>query len=130
MIDQQNKKLEFAGANNPLLMIRNNELTQIKGDKMPIGIHQRDNVPFTNHEIEICEGDTLYMFSDGYVDQFGGERGRKFMIKRFKEMLVENVELTMHRQYDMLNKELDSWMNQNNKKYEQIDDILVIGVRV
>jgi len=80
VIDLKAMKLEFAGANNPLIMIRDNELTQVKADRMPIGIHERVNEPFTNHVVDLQKGDVFYTFSDGFQDQFGGPDNKKFMI--------------------------------------------------
>ncbi|MFC2099131.1 SpoIIE family protein phosphatase, partial [Bacteroidota bacterium] len=82
VIDFNKMTIEFAGANNPLILIRDNELIQIKGDRMPIGIHQLADQPFVNHEFEAIKGDVLYTFSDGYQDQFGGPNNKKFMIKK------------------------------------------------
>ena len=115
--------VEFAGANNPLYLIRNKNskllrfaqvgvngggtvfLEKINGDKFPIG---RDQVNFernfTNHTIKVGEGDTIYLFSDGYVDQFGGTRGKKFMAKRFQQLLIESQYLSMSEQEIKLNK--------------------------
>ena len=77
--------MQFSGAYNPLYLIRNGELIEFKGDKMPIGIHLRTG-SFTNHECQLQKGDMLYIFSDGFIDQFGGKQGRKFMVKPFKKV--------------------------------------------
>ena len=87
--DPKEMKLEWAGAYNPLYLIRRGELIEYKADKMPIAIHMIDHLPFTNHEIALEQGDTFYISSDGYADQFGGEDGRKFMSKKYKEMLLQ-----------------------------------------
>ncbi len=127
VIDPKGKKLHYAGAYNPLILIRNHELTQFKGDKFPIGSVEGDVMPkFTNHEIEIKEGDCLYMYSDGYPDQFGGPDGRKFMSKRFRELLFEIHEKSMKEQKEILDQRLKDWMGEN----EQIDDILVMGLKL
>jgi len=126
VLDRAEMKLEWAGAYNPLYFIRNGELTEYKADKMPIAIHMNDHLPFTNHEISIQKGDTFYISSDGYADQFGGADGRKFMSKKFKELLVANWNRPMQEQREILQKAHYDWKGDR----EQVDDILVMGVRV
>ncbi|MEX0987918.1 MAG: tetratricopeptide repeat protein [Bacteroidales bacterium] len=126
IIDQPNSELQYAGANNPLILIRNNELKEYKPDKMPIGIHENANKPFTNHKIKYSAGDVLYTFSDGFPDQFGGPSGKKFMIRNFKEQLSRIHKKPMGQQLIMLEKVLDDWM----EGVSQIDDILVMGIRL
>jgi ligand-binding sensor domain-containing protein/serine phosphatase RsbU (regulator of sigma subunit)/membrane-bound lytic murein transglycosylase MltF len=125
IIDPVTRKGEFAGANNNLVIVRKGELLEIKGDKMPIGIH-RNMVPFTNHLLTLEASDMLYLFSDGYPDQFGGPSGKKMLRKTFKEILLEISALPMSRQYDILEERFIQW----KKDYEQTDDVLVIGIRV
>ena len=126
IIDTETGMLEFAGANNPLVLIRDNELIQIKGDKMPIGIHIKCDTPFTNHVMEYKKGDVLYTFSDGYSDQFGGPDQRKFMIKNLKELLLKIHHLPMSEQRDVLYQRLVSWQGDTPR----IDDIVLMGVRL
>ncbi len=126
MLDLENMKLEWAGAYNPLVLIRNEEVIEYKADKMPVAIHITDHKPFTNHEIDLKEGDVFYMFSDGFPDQFGGEDGRKFMSKRFKQLLLDIHHKPMEEQKEILHQEHLSWRG----SIEQIDDIVVFGVRV
>lgn len=127
VIDPTRKKLHYAGAYNPLILIRGQELIQYKADKLPIGSVEGDIMPkFTNHEIEIQEGDCLYMFSDGYPDQFGGPKGKKFMSKRFRELLFDIHEKPIDEQEKILDQTLKDWMGD----MEQIDDILVIGIKL
>jgi len=127
VIDPSKKKLHYAGAYNPLILIRGQELIQYKADKLPIGSVEGDIMPkFTNHEIEIQEGDCLYMFSDGYPDQFGGPKGKKFMSKRFRELLFDIHEKPIDEQEKILDQTLKDWMGDT----EQIDDILVIGIKL
>jgi len=132
VIDPEEMKMQFAGANNPVLLIRDGVLTQYKPDKMPVGIHYKEQASFTNHEINIQKGDTIYMFSDGYIDQFGGEKGRKFMIKRFKELIVEIYDKPMREQKEILTTTFDDWKkgDENREFQHQIDDVLVIGFKV
>lgn len=127
VLDMENMRLEWAGAYNPLYLIRNKELIDYKADKMPIAIHVNDHQEFTNHQIEIQPGDAFYMFSDGYSDQFGGDDGRKFMSKRFKQLLVDISHLPMDEQKEILYKEHMNWRGEG---FEQVDDIIVFGVRV
>ena len=125
-IDFKNLKLEFAGANNPLIIVRNNEAIEYKGNKQPVGLLMGDLQPFTNHKINIEKGDMIYLFSDGFQDQFGGVNGRKFMKKRFKSLLVEIALKPTHQQHEILDKTITEWI----KDTRQIDDILVMGIRV
>lgn len=128
-INAENLILQWAGANNPLVLVTDEGLLYIKGDKMPIAIHEiMDN--FTLHQRALKEGDSIYMFSDGYADQFGGLKGKKFMSKRFKEMLLEVSNKTMLVQKSILEKSLHEWMNHSGIKYEQVDDITVMGIKV
>lgn len=123
----EKNKLYFAGANNPLIIIRNNEIIKIKGDKLPIGAYEgKEQASFTNHEIEIMPGDCLYLFSDGYADQFGGESDKKFLINRFLKLLLEIHKHPLDEQKQILQERLDRWMGKNS----QVDDILVIGIKV
>ncbi len=125
VIDLNTKELQFAGANNPLYFIRDGELTEYKGDSMPIGIQTKTH-PFTNHIINIKSGDLIYMFSDGFMDQFGGKYDRKFLSRNFKELLKEISYLPLAMQKKVLSETLDIWKGQ----HEQIDDILIVGIRI
>ncbi|MDI3527085.1 MAG: hypothetical protein PWR03_1268, partial [Tenuifilum sp.] len=127
VIDKSNQKIEWAGAYNPLYQIRNEELIEYKADKMPVAVHLNDFKSFTNHEINYLPGDTFYMFSDGYADQFGGPEGRKFMVKRLKRTLLEIHQKPMQEQREILEKIHLDWRGENN---DQIDDILIVGFRV
>jgi len=124
-INIREKKVEFAGAYNPLYLIRNGEMSVSNGDRQPIGSHE-DRVPFTNHSIDVEEGDMLYVFSDGYIDQFGGPKGKRYMSKRFKALLTSMAEEKVAVQSELLQKEFTSWQGEE----QQVDDILIIGVRV
>ncbi len=139
-IHKTKKRLVFAGANNPLWIIRQGAQSQsfedkadivqaIKADSMPVAVYLRMD-DFTNHEIELNKGDQIYMFSDGFPDQFGGSKGKKFMYKKFKRLIAETSALTMKQQGETIEKELDKWMNGNVEKYKQIDDITVLGIKI
>ena len=124
-INTETNKLNFAGANNGLYFIRNGELTQIKPDKQPIGKFD-DAKPFTKHSINLEKGDVIYTFSDGYADQFGGPKGKKFMYKPFRELLLSIHQKPMDEQHHLLKNSFDDWKG----PMEQIDDVCVIGVRI
>jgi serine phosphatase RsbU (regulator of sigma subunit) len=120
------KEITFAGAKRPLYMFKNGELIEVKGNKSPIGSYGHDyDKLFTSHKITVNTNDTIYLFSDGVQDQFGGEGGKKFMIKRFRELLEEIQPLSMSEQAKRISSEIDKWQG----KFEQTDDMLLIGVR-
>jgi len=120
-------KLEWAGANNPLWIIRSNsnEIEEYKPDKQPIGKYD-NRKPFTNHIIQLKKGDFLYMFSDGYADQFGGSSGKKFKYSKMKEQLLSMRNKTMDEQKDAINTTFEKWKGE----LEQVDDVCLIGVRL
>ena len=126
ILDETEMKLEYAGANNSLVIIRNNEILQVKADKMPIGIYLKGNLPFTNNIMDIYKDDVLYTFSDGYADQFGGADQRKFMIKNLKNLFLEIHTKPMSEQRDILDKTLSDWHGDSPR----IDDVVVMGVRI
>jgi serine phosphatase RsbU (regulator of sigma subunit) len=127
VLDLKNNKAEFAGANNPLVLIRDNKILRYKGDRFPIGAFDGSQPQlFTNNVIDLIEGDCLYLFSDGYADQFGGLDGKKFMYRRFEELLLEVNTLPVYKQKETLNKRLMKWKGSN----DQVDDILVIGIKI
>ena len=128
-IDRQNMKLHFAGAYNPLLQIRNGVLTEYKVDRFPCALMEfsKELTPFSTQTIDIEEGDCYYFFSDGYCDQFGGEGGmRKFMKSRFKQLLTSIYDKPMAEQCEILNRTHIEFKG----NIDQIDDILVIGIRI
>ena len=103
-IDIDNRIVEFAGAKNPLVYIKRGEVTKVKGDKMPIGITAHESSSFTNHTIEVDEPTCFYMFSDGYQDQFGGPDGKKFMVKKLQNLLLEIHQKPMAEQKEILDR--------------------------
>jgi len=147
-IDHETNIVQFSGANNPLYIVKSGKLKvkseknntiklyeldelstfklyEIKPNKMPIAIYQKmDN--FTTHEIQLEKGDQLYMFSDGFADQFGGEKGKKFKYKPFKKLLLENADKPMFEQKEILNNTFHDWKG----KYEQIDDVVILGIKI
>jgi serine phosphatase RsbU (regulator of sigma subunit) len=124
--DFKQLRLEFSAANNPLWLIRDNELIVYTADKIPIGKYFDDQKDFTLQTIALKEGDIVYTFTDGYADQFGGPNGKKFKYKAFGKLLLSIHTLPMAEQKDELDKAIEKWRG----AHEQIDDILVIGVRI
>jgi ligand-binding sensor domain-containing protein/serine phosphatase RsbU (regulator of sigma subunit) len=125
VLDRQLNIMEYAGAYNPLLIVREGELTEYKADKMPVGKHVGEVGPFSNNRIPLQNGDVFYLFSDGFPDQFGGEEGGKFKSRPFRRLLQSISSESMERQQELLEMELKEWM----RDYDQVDDILVIGIR-
>lgn len=144
ILNKNTRELHFSGANNPLYIIRNkalangNEMEQyssvdnddyqlfeLKGDKQPIGVHWEET-DFRTHSIKLQEQDTFYMFSDGFIDQFGGENRKKYKALNFKKLLLSVQEEAMDRQKQTIEKTFDNWRGD----YEQIDDVSVIGIRI
>jgi serine phosphatase RsbU (regulator of sigma subunit) len=121
--------LDFAGANNPLWLVRNSgnkiELMEFKADKMPVGSYADALIPFSMKNIPIQKGDMVYTFSDGYSDQFGGEKGKKFKESNFKKLLLEIHSVEAEKQKERIHDNFENWKGQ----LEQIDDVCVIGVR-
>lgn len=127
IIDLQNMKLSYAGAYNPLWLIRDGELIPYPADKMPIGVYLGDKNEFKNNIIDLKPNDRFYIFSDGYIDQFGGDNGRKFFKKNFKSLLLDVHTHNFSKQREILDETIEKWRGQ---KYHQIDDILVIGFQI
>jgi serine phosphatase RsbU (regulator of sigma subunit) len=124
--DKKKRKCQFSGAYNPLYIIRKSELIEVKADRMPIGIYHSEEKEFTNNELQLQKGDCLYMFSDGYSDQIGGDNGKKFLSKTMKELLIQIHGESMSTQKDILQKNLSDWMG----RFQQVDDVLVAGLRI
>lgn len=125
-INFKEKKVQFAGANNPLWIHRKGaaEIEEIKGNKQPIGKFDH-SVPFENHVVQLNEGDTVYIFSDGYADQFGGPRGKKMKYKTLKNFLIEAKNKPMEEVKELLINKFNDWKGD----LEQLDDVCIIGVR-
>jgi len=133
-INITSNELQFSGANNPLYIIRNsnlkpldkkNILEEILPDKQPVGIYQNMK-PFTNHVVQLNKGDCIYFCSDGYKDQFGGTKNKKFMAKQLKQLLTDNCLLTMKEQKEVLDTTFENWKG----KHEQIDDVTILGLKI
>lgn len=127
VIDRQEQKLEFAGAKNPLIYVRKGKFRRIKGDKMPIGGVQKEQVRnFQNHSLPFDEHTSIYMFSDGFQDQFGGKEGRKFYSRRFLKLLEYLSQKPMAVQKSILQERFKKW---RANSYRQVDDVLVMGLK-
>jgi serine phosphatase RsbU (regulator of sigma subunit) len=124
VIDKAERRLVFAGAFFPLYLIRNNSLNEIKGDKIIIGMNP-DGQKYSDHELNLEDDDVLYLFSDGYVDQFGGGEEKKFMYRRFRHLLLTIHSFPVEDQKSILDENLKSWMGHTG----QVDDIMVIGFK-
>jgi serine phosphatase RsbU (regulator of sigma subunit) len=131
--DFKNKQIHVANANNPVWIVRTTsgaentkEIIEIKADKMPVGKHDRDKEPFISKTIEVIQGDVVYALTDGFPDQFGGPKGKKFMIKNLKALLLNNAHLPMQQQKQILETTFKNWVGD----YEQVDDVAVVGVRI
>ncbi|MGB0917739.1 MAG: PP2C family protein-serine/threonine phosphatase, partial [Flavobacteriales bacterium] len=126
-IDYENKKLQYAGAYNPLYIIRDGQLIETKGDKFPIGLSIDDQLKlFTNHTFDLVEGDMVYIFSDGYPDQFGGPMGKKFKYEQFRNLLLDIHTLSPRKQYKQVSNRFEEWMGD----LVQLDDVLVMGLKI
>ena len=124
VIKHKEKIMQYAGANIPLYLLRNNKLIEYKPTRNPIGLTPIE-IPFLNNEIEYEDDDMFYLFSDGYVDQFGGDNGKKFRSRIFKHMLLDIYKKPLIIQKDIINLNLKKWMGNN----EQVDDILIFGFK-
>jgi len=143
-------EMQFAGANNPLYIVSSSQsavssmqlavgnemhelptadascqLYELKGDKMPIAIYRRMD-KFTNNKVQLHKGDQVYLFSDGFIDQFGGQKGKKFLCKQFKQLLLNNANKPMTEQSAIIEKTLNEWIGNN----EQVDDITILGLKL
>ncbi|MBE7441136.1 MAG: SpoIIE family protein phosphatase [Flavobacteriales bacterium] len=117
--------LSFAGANNSLYIVRDKEIIELKPDKQPIGAYEAQQ-SFTNHIFQLKKGDTIYATTDGYIDQFGGHEGKKLKSKKFKEKLIECVDLPIEQQKDFLSTFFNNWKG----SLEQLDDVCILGVKI
>ncbi len=124
IFDKDRKKMQFAGAFNPMYILRNGEIEQIKGDRMPIAQYVKEK-PFEMHELEIQKGDIYYIFSDGYADQFSEDTGQKFKYKQLRELLVSIQNEPMPKQREILDNRFQKWKG----NIDQIDDVLVMGIK-
>ena len=124
--DPKKGTVQYSGAYNPLIHISKNEINQLKGDSQPVGLHTGKKLPFTNKEIQVAKGDMLYIYSDGFPDQFGGEKGKKYLSGKFKKFLLSISDKPIDEQDRLIKAEFTNWIGD----HEQIDDVCVMGVRI
>ncbi len=124
-IDKKKKDISYAAANNSPIIIRNGELVELPGDKMPVGIGERTD-PFNLYEIKTAPGEMLILYTDGYADQFGGPKGKKFKYKPLNQLLLSNATLPLEKQNELLNVTFENWKG----NLEQVDDVCVIGIKM
>jgi serine phosphatase RsbU (regulator of sigma subunit) len=131
IIDLESKEVQYAGANSPMYIVSENnpehlpKLVHVKPDRMPIGVYVKEH-PFTNHVIKLATNDVIYLFSDGFQDQFGGKDLKKFKATRFKSLLEEIYPHTLNEQREILYETFETW----RAGTRQLDDVLIIGVRI
>lgn len=119
--------LQYAGAYNPIYVVKNGKLIEIESDKFPIGVNTGGVIDvYTNHTIQLSKGDGVYLFSDGYADQFGGSKGKKFKYSSLRNMLLENYTLSMSEQKLKYANIFEDWKG----NLEQVDDVLLMGIRI
>lgn len=123
--DLKTRKLRYSGANTPLWIVRNDEVIEVKATRQPVGKYSK-RINFVTHNVEVQENDMLYMSSDGFADQFGGSKGKKFMKKHFKELLVQVSKSPLNQQSQELHNAFETWRD----SYEQVDDICVMGIKI
>jgi serine phosphatase RsbU (regulator of sigma subunit) len=126
ILNKAKTKLYYAAANSPVWILRNGEILELEPDKMPVGKHDRDSIPFTQNEVNLQNGDLIYTFTDGMPDQFGGPKGKKYKYTRLKEFLISISNLSMHEQKERLHLEFKNWKGD----LEQVDDVCIIGIRI
>jgi serine phosphatase RsbU (regulator of sigma subunit) len=125
IIDARNNRLNFAGAFNPVYIVRDQQLLEISGDMMPVGIGAEEEKSFRSQMVELHHQDTLYLFTDGFADQFGGPSGRKFKYAPFRKLLIDTSQLPMYNQEEKLKQTFNEWKGNN----QQLDDVLIFGFR-
>jgi serine phosphatase RsbU (regulator of sigma subunit)/ligand-binding sensor domain-containing protein len=126
IIDIKQLQLQYAGANNPLYLVRNNELIEYHADKMPIGAFIGEKESFTNNDIKMQKNDLLYIFSDGYKDQLGGTEAKRLKSNAFRKLLLDVHSKSMRQQKETLEKFFDEWKG----AHEQVDDIMIFGIKI
>ena len=125
VLDPIKNELVYAGANNSIYIIRNNELTELKPNKQPVGLYYKDITPFTVQKFALQTNDTVYLFTDGYADQFGGAKDKKYKYSTFKSLLLKINSLSMEVQKNKIHEESVAWKGD----VEQTDDVLVVGIK-
>lgn len=126
VLNKEKTKLVCAAANNPIWIIRNHEIIEMEPDKIPVGKHDKNRILFTEREFELQKGDLIFLFTDGFADQFGGPKGKKFKYTNLQKLFSENADLEMNLQSQILNLKFTEWKGD----LEQVDDVCVIGIRI
>lgn len=126
VLDKNKQRLQYAAANNPVWIVRNGQLIELAADKMPVGKHERDTTAFSQHTVDLQADDMLYLFTDGYADQFGGPKGKKFLYSRLKSLLTLIAALPLSEQEQKIRAEFFNWKGQ----LDQTDDVVVFGLRI
>jgi len=127
VIDKTTFEMQYAGAYNSVFIVRKKEIIELKADKMPIGIHAVElGKKFKNQTLTLEKNDMIYLFSDGYADQFGGEEGVKFKQKPFKELLTKVSESALDKQQKVIEKTILDWQGDQS----QLDDMMILGIRI
>lgn len=125
VIDKENNNLQFAGALNIMYIVRDNKIVELKGERFAVGLAESESQLYTDHNYELEQGDILYLFTDGYADQFGGPEGKKYKYRRFRQLLLNIHNYSMAEQHELVKKSIEDWKGNN----EQVDDILLIGIK-
>lgn len=125
-LDKSTNRLTYAAANNSFMVVRGSERFEMRPDKQPVGIYGEDRKPFTQRSFDLASGDMIFTFTDGYADQFGGPKGKKFKYRKLEEKLSASASLPVQQQKDALEIAFEEWKG----NLEQIDDVLVIGIRI
>ena len=125
-LNEDKTKLQYVAAQNPIWVIRNGEVEEIKPEKMPVGKHENDTIPFMGGEFPLQKGDLIYTLTDGFQDQFGGPKGKKFMVKKMREYILSISHLSMKEQHKLLQEVFANWKGE----MEQVDDVCVIGLKI
>ncbi|MCW3077583.1 MAG: nprA [Bacteroidetes bacterium] len=125
-IDMSTLTLQFSGANNSIYILHNDYLTELKGNKMPVGLYTDQLLPFTSVEKTLASGDKLFAFTDGLPDQFGGPKGKKFMYKQLEKIIAQNYSLEMDQLNKLISKSFEEWKG----AHEQVDDVTILGIKI
>jgi serine phosphatase RsbU (regulator of sigma subunit) len=125
IINTETDQMNYSGAFNPVYIVKKNNILELQGDSMPIGIAADEEKSFTDRFCEMDEGDSLYFFTDGYVDQFGGPKGKKFKYQPFRSLILTISKLPIHKQKEKLIETFNAWKG----NLPQLDDVLMLGWR-
>lgn len=125
-IDFKTLEMEFSGANNPLWIIRNKQIIELMADKMPVGRSPKSSESFTCQRIQLQKGDIIYAFTDGYADQFGGPKGKKFKYKQLESIIIDGHSNSLVGQKNTLESTFSAWQG----SLEQVDDVTVLGFKI